>query len=178
MKKRIEELYGLTRMKSKDVVNKRIDELMDKYVKEYGMNELVNSCVILIENALYKKIHSNEDGQQGLVLTSENVRKNVFTSAGILTELVRGIGENTPTMLEKADATEEFIHIFETLLSSINDVLKNIINELREDGYNATYRISDSSLFVAIDEEAKEKEPRNKNYSSINFNPFEPFGGI
>lgn len=176
MKKRIEDLYGLTRMKSKDVVNKRIDELMDQYVKEYGMNELVNSCVILIENALYKKIHSNEDGQQGLVLRSENVRKNVFTNAGVVTELARKMGENTPEMVEKWDATEEFIHIFETLLSSINDVLMNIINELRDDGYNATYRISDASLFVVINEEPK--ETHDKKRDGITFNPFLPFGGI
>lgn len=176
MKKRIEDLYGLTRMKSKDVVNKRIDELMDQYVKEYGMNELVNSCVILIENALYKKIHSNEDGQQGLVLRSENVHKNVFTNAGVVTELKSTMGEYTPTMLEKASATEEFIHIFETLLSSINDVLMNIINELRDDGYNATYRISDASLFVVINEEPK--ETHDKKRDGITFNPFLPFSGI
>ena len=176
MKKRIEDLYGLTRMKSKDVVDKRIDELMDQYVKEYGMNELVNSCVILIENALYKKIHSNEDGQRGLVLRSENVRKIVFMNAGIVAKLARKMGENTPEMVEKWDATVEFIHIFETLLSSINDVLTNVINELREDGYNATYRISDASLFVTIDEEPKEICDKKRN--GITFNPFLPFNGI
>ena len=176
MKKRIEDLYGLTRMKSKDVVNKRIDELIDQYIKEYGMNELVNSCVILIENALYKKIHSNEDGQQGLVLTSENVRKNVFTNAGVVAKLEKKMSENTPEMVEKCDATVEFIHIFETLLSSINEVLTNVVNELREDGYNATYRISDASLFVAIDEEPKETCVKKR--SGITFNPFLPFNGI